>query len=204
MNLKILPEHIHDLMGRGATALASLDTSELERLCDEARALPFHDVEVVTKTGVVQNFRSCDTLPEDGALRSLMQAAEVVIDDQLHRKYQVIQTPLRFNEGVVQVYREAAISQKYSISPHRDHKECINVIAVFVLEGEASFCVCKERSGADPEVISSRPGDLILMRGYGFLGLPRPFHFVDNVKQGTRISFGLRHLMKREVMSNRR
>ncbi len=203
MDFKISAEHVSELLGRGAVALPSLTPKEYETLCAEARALPLSPAMKVTQTGVVQNFSSCDDLPEDGGLARLMSLAEIYIGDQLLNKYHVIDSPLVFNEGVVQVYQKAVPGQEYSISPHRDHKECINVVAVFVLEGEAPFCVCKDRQGTDTVVISNRPGDLVLMRGYGFKGLPRPFHFVGNVTEGTRISLGMRQLTDRTVMSNR-
>ncbi len=95
---------------------------------------------------------------------------------------------LKFTDLVVQRYPAGPVG----ISPHRDGKGYINLIAVFVLEGEGRFCFCDDREGTDPRAIVHEPGDLILMRGAGFLGSDiQPFHFVDKITK-RRTTFALR------------
>ena len=101
-------------------------------------------------------------------------------------------TPLAFTDLVVQRYPKGDTG----ISPHRDGKSFINLIAVLVLEGEGSFRFCEDRSGTNPRLIRNEPGDLIVMRGVGFCGTAhQPFHFVDNIRT-RRTTFGMRQKLK--------
>ena len=203
MKIQLESQHMHDLGLFGATAIRALTEDELAYLRMEAHALPLHCVEDITGTGVEQHFQACGSthFPERGLLANLAEATQTVLNDQLLNRYQVLETPISFNDAAVQVYPPAQPGDRYAISPHLDHKECTHVIALYVLEGVASFCVCQDRNGAGAIEISSRPGDLILMRGYGCMNKPRPFHFVGPVRGGTRISFGLRQLSSKVELS---
>jgi hypothetical protein len=77
-------------------------------------------------------------------------------------------------------YRTSSIG----ITPHLEHKFCRNLVASFVIEGDAPFLVGKERDRTNTRLEGS-PGSLILMRA------PRnddelqyrPFHCVDTVRE---------------------
>jgi hypothetical protein len=100
----------------------------------------------------------------------------------------VLSQPVNFNDLVVQRYSR----HELGISAHRDNKNYINLIALIVLEGGGRFCFCKDRSGLDAVSMRNRPGDLLLMRGPGFMGEDiRPFHFVDRITE-RRTTFALR------------
>src|SRR6185436_4505750 len=107
-------------------------------------------------------------------------------------RYRVIGAPIAFNDFSLQKYPCSAPEQKYAISPHLDHKRCINLIVVYLLKGKAPFCVCRDRAGNGAEEIKASPGDAILMRGSGFDGnLLRPFHYIGAVSE-ERLTFGMR------------
>ncbi len=126
-----------------------------------------------------QHFSTIDGFPED----SLFLRVRSELEKLLEKKFAELSTypfseQLRFNELVAQRYN---ITPE-GISAHRDFKSSINLIALFVLEGKGRFCVCESRAGENPRTIRNRPGDLVLMRGPGFLASDiRPFHFVDRI-----------------------
>ncbi len=83
-----------------------------------------------------------------------------------------------------------------NVAPHCDGKSCINLISLIILEGQGNFCTCANREGNNSVPIRNAPGDLLLMRGPGFLASDiQPFHFVNNITV-RRTSFGLRHIKK--------
>ena len=97
-------------------------------------------------------------------------------------------TPLEFNEMSLQLYEKDSIG----ITPHKDGKSRINLIAVLILKGKADYALCDDRSGSNPQYLDTTPGNVILLRGPGFMGSKhQPFHFVKNVTE-KRIVFGLR------------
>jgi hypothetical protein len=111
----------------------------------------------------------------------------------LERKFQTstpypFQDNLRFSETIVQRYPPSPIG----ISPHRDGKSYVNLIAIIVLEGKGRFCFCDDREGLNTRPVRNDAGDLILMRAVGFLGADiQPFHFVDQITE-QRTSFTMR------------
>jgi hypothetical protein len=98
-------------------------------------------------------------------------------------------SPLRFNDLVAQRYEPV----EWGITPHRDGESKRNIIAILVLEGDGTFCICDDRAGTNPRELPAKPGDLILMRGPGFCGENvMPFHFLRDITK-RRTTFGLRH-----------
>lgn len=96
--------------------------------------------------------------------------------------------PFRFTDFVVQQYSPGPIG----ISPHRDGKSFVNIIAVLVLEGHGRFAFCDDREGRGARGIRNEPGDLILMRGIGFDGNDiQPFHLVGSITS-KRTTFAMR------------
>ena len=50
------------------------------------------------------------------------------------------------------------------ITPHRDYEGDINLVSIFVLQGEAPFYVCSDRKKSNSLKLNSEPGSLILLR----------------------------------------
>lgn len=71
------------------------------------------------------------------------------------------------------------------ISPHQDYAYDINLISIFVLQGEAPFYICKDRDKNGSIKLESAPGTLILMRGARNKTEQklRPFHYIDRIPE---------------------
>lgn len=94
------------------------------------------------------------------------------------------------NDAFVQRYRPHTLG----ISPHLDGKRYRCLVAVFTLDGEASFALCADRSGTVTRQWQASPGDLLLMRGPGLAGNDdgRPLHMVGGPRDRPRTSLSLR------------
>lgn len=88
---------------------------------------------------------------------------------------------LTFDDVAVQRYNACAIG----ISPHKDSRARVLLIALVSLSGTAKFSTCQGRDIASARTtIETKPGDLVLMRAPGFAGVTdveRPFHSVYNI-----------------------
>ncbi len=94
------------------------------------------------------------------------------------------------DEVSVQRYHRGTIG----ITPHRDLKRHRNLVAVFTVEGSATFTLCKNRAGEPLAEWSAGTGSLVLLRGPGLGGIDdgRPLHAVTGPTAGQRISVGFR------------
>lgn len=139
---------------------------------------------------VKQAFRSVTAFPDGSLFLEVRDELEAWLNTEFSREFpQHLSEPLQFSVPVAQRYEVGPIG----VSAHRDGKSFINLIAIFVLEGTGRFCVCDNRQGSNPQLVRNEPGDLLLMRGPGFLGSDfQPFHFVDTISV-RRTSFSLRH-----------
>lgn len=138
---------------------------------------------------VKQAFKSVTTFPEDSLFLQVQQELEEWLNSGFSQSFpKHLSEPVSFSNLVAQRYEVGPIG----VSAHRDGRSFINLIAIFVLEGTGRFCACDDREGSNSRLIRNEPGDLLLMRGTGFLGSDfQPFHFVDNISE-RRTSFSLR------------
>ncbi len=187
---KRYPDDLKQLINLGACRVKDiLSANELTSLLEEAKGLIFKQRQQITTTGVMQNFSGCDSFEKNSHFLSLAYDTAGMLN---HLFAGMICKPIKFNDHSLQLYPVSKDGEEFAISPHKDHKNCINLIAVYVLKGKAPFCICPDRTGMNGMEIHSEPGDLILMRGTGFLDSEfRPFHFVGRVNE-ERITFGLR------------
>jgi hypothetical protein len=181
-------------MDNGAVALPLLTKAEVTELITETKSLEFaqrHNA----PSGVIQNFSAVDSF--DGSSPFIRIAG--VLSGMLNRvfdKYNLFPEPINFTDLSLQRYPVSTSDCQYAISPHRDHRNSINLVAVIVLAGSAPFYVCENRMGDNTRLIPVKTGEMILMRGHRF-GEPRsrtferPFHYVGRVTQ-ERLTFGLR------------
>jgi hypothetical protein len=87
------------------------------------------------------------------------------------------------------------VSGSIGITPHMDGKWYRRLVVVATIYGSAPFAICGSRDPADVvDRWTSRPGDLVLMRGPGLAGHRdgRPFHLVEGPRGGERLSIGIR------------
>lgn len=182
---------------RGAVALPVLSDDELKFLNAEAGRLPFIPAKTHMPSGVVQHFSTRIGF-EEGSPFSVL-ARETA--DQLRSALGPSRaqcTPIEFTDLRLQHYEVSPPGEECVISPHRDGKSFLNVVAVYILRGSAPFCLCDDREGSNPRVIDAEPGDLILMRATGFNRHEwNPFHFVGPVTED-RLTFGMRQKVPKE------
>jgi hypothetical protein len=159
--------------------------AELEHYAREPQPLSYG------KFDVTQCFTAVSSFASTSLFLRVRDELQTVLKEQYSVDPGPLSRPLELNELVVQCYEEGPIG----ISPHRDGARFKNLIAVFVLEGHARFCVCDDREGRGARPIRNDPRDLLLMRGLGFLGNTGhgPFHFVDRIMT-KRTSFALRQM----------
>lgn len=185
---------VRKLKTLGACSVKVLSEVDIAPLVEETRRLVFKQREQQTATGVLQNFSGCDQFELHSPFLALARETEQMLNQVFGY---MVSIPITLNDYSLQSYPVSSPEEKYAISPHRDHKNCINLIAVFVLKGIAPFCICADRTGSRAKEVYSRPGDLILMRGTGFLESEiRPYHFVGRVTT-ERLTFGLRQTVDR-------
>jgi 2OG-Fe(II) oxygenase superfamily len=79
------------------------------------------------------------------------------------------------------------------VSPHRDGKRNIHLIAILTTDGTASFRLCADRDGTLIEQWTTTPGSLVLMRSPA-PDKPddRPFHTVSGPIDRPRYSITYR------------
>ncbi len=198
-------EHIQDLLNSdlGATVVTlNGHVDELIRkLSRLSRNLHFTPAST-TATQVEQNFSSCGKF----SARSIWNHLAVRIAEKIEDKFgenvigwNKLHGKLDFTDLAVQCYPPSPSGVDYGISPHRDHGGFINLVVVLLIQGPASFFICKDRSGKDARELRASPGDLIIMRGGGFGNqsnpLPRPYHFIGRIDHPKgRLTFGMRQL----------
>lgn len=80
------------------------------------------------------------------------------------------------------------------VSPHLDGKRFHYLVAVFTLEGAATFALCADRTGTVLHQWETLPASLVLMRGPRLAGSEdgRPLHTVRGPRQGRRTSLTYR------------
>jgi alkylated DNA repair dioxygenase AlkB len=142
---------------------------------------------------VFQRFSAIETFDATSACARFASHTAHTLNDWFQSgTYDVLAQPLVFTDLVANRYPPGEMG----ISPHRDGKSFINIIAVAVLEGKGRFCFCDDRDGTNPREVIHQPGDIILMRGVGFNGRNfQPFHFVDQIT-ARRTTFGMRQRYK--------
>ena len=193
-----LPDYfdIHRILEKlstgGATSVKILNEGFRKSLLEEAECYTYKSEDEVVGTGdriVRQQMSSFEDFPYDSKCNLLKHSFQSFLDNYLTliRPYP-FETKLAFNSIVLQKYERGSIG----ITPHRDGLSYINLVCLFVIEGQGRFFTCSDRSGRDSVEIDASPGNVILVRAPGFLfSKERPFHYVNNIQE-RRYVFGLR------------
>ena len=146
---------------------------------------------VVLDNQVRQEFFACDDLRPNSGFRTLARTFQIVLESKLEALSShdyPFERPFELNDMVLQRYQPGPVG----ISPHVDGRSMINLVCIFVLEGEARFCICRARDGCCAVSIDNEPGRVVLLRASGFYGCYRgPFHFVSDITS-QRTVFSLR------------
>lgn len=186
-------ELLEALARDGAVSLPLIDEELRSRLLDAAGGAAFRPARASIGEGeriVYQRMEVCDTFSGGSIFFRLRDAFQALWDASFsQRSPYPFESPVVFNDLMLQRYRKGELG----ISPHRDRSSYRNVICLFVIGGRGRFLVCEDRAGTRAVEIASAPGDLVLTRAPGCLGLARrPFHCVRDITS-TRYVFGLRH-----------
>lgn len=170
---------IHDLLKKDVVADMQYELEGLE---------PEPQPETAGSVGVKQDFSLLPMPGIQSVTHDVCVSAEMLVNDMLHADGYKGEH-LHFNSTRIQRYEAGSAG----ITPHRDFASDKLLVVLIPVMGEGRFCICKDREGSGARELRSAPGDLILMRGYGFLGAKMgPFHFLDSIAS-TRISIGLRY-----------
>jgi hypothetical protein len=176
----------------GATSAPLLREEFRLSLLEEAQSYLYRPEKEVVGSGdniVRQQIRTFEDFPTESRFRTLKDGFQTLLSQSLAEVEPFpFDSALNFNAMVLQKYEKGSLG----ITPHRDRLAHINLITVFVLGGQGTFCVCADRSGRDSRVIHAAPGSVIFLRAPGFQGKQeRPFHYVTDIRE-TRYTFGLR------------
>ena len=181
---------VRGLVEAGAVSIPILPESRRLTLLKEAESLPYNEQpKVVGKNKVREEIFSFDKFSEESPFLSLAEDFSEFVNWKLQlENINPFNSPLCFNELALQLYKNGSSG----ITPHVDGLSRINLVCVFILKGQADFALCSDRSGSNPVYLDTTPGNVIIMRGPGFLGSSkRPMHFVTNINE-ERLVFGLR------------
>lgn len=175
-----------------AASLPFLGAAACAALLAEARALDYRTARSEVGEGarlVRQDFDICTAIPAESPLFALMCATTSVLRAGLA----LIEPPPFAREFVL----NDLVAQRYAagsagISPHRDHRRYVGLVALIPLSGAGRFYICDDRAGANPRLLPAAPGDLVLMRAPGLFGrTDRPFHALAGIP-AERYSIGMR------------
>ena len=185
-------EHVVDeLSAVGCVSLPILPEGRRRELLAEARTFSYApQPEVIGGGKVREQLSSFADFPKDSGFHRLHDDVMELMLRKLSALplQNIFATPFCFNDMSLQKYEAGSIG----ITPHKDGKSRINIICVFVLTGASEFGLCSDRAGTNPVLFDSTPGNVIMLRGPGFLhGTRQPFHFVRSITE-ERIVFGLR------------
>ena len=182
---------LKDLVQYGASSVAILPKERRMALVAEAESYTYiKQPEMAESPLVREQLSSCMTFLENGLFFKLKNDFIQLLNEKITMfdAHQMFKTPLALSEMSLQLYEKGSLG----ITPHRDGKSRINIICVFILKGRATYALCDNRAGENQVYLDSSPGNVIFMRGPGFLGSEyQPFHTVKDITE-ERIVFGLR------------
>jgi hypothetical protein len=187
-----LEEEFKEIERVGAVSFPFLSGEYREYLVKVSQSLSYYRrQESVGSIGkeVRQQMEACEVFPADSPFVHLRDEFQVWLGEEVSKFTKSPFNPeLNFNDLVVQRYQVGSLG----ITPHRDGASYLNLVALFMLEGEADFYLCDDRTGTNPKQVDTTPGNVLLMRAPGFLESDiQPFHYVTNVRN-SRTNFALR------------
>lgn len=168
---------------------------EIERLKQEALALPFRTARPVAGKTVHQDFRICFPAPLVGSFARMAQMLEAACGILSERHPGLFESDVIINDFAVQNYPAGS----RGIGIHKDSLRYRNLVFIITLDGRSDLFICSDRQGSDRQTVADEPGRLVILPapGLSFLNDPdsRPLHGVDGVTTG-RLSIGFRQERK--------
>jgi len=184
-----------DVATKGAGALQVLDKDGCALLLEEAQNLSYRECAKVIGAGekaVSQDFKISLNFGDNTRLDEFSAAFERQLNGAFEALTEKpVDLPFHFNDRAMLIYEEGSTG----ISPHMDYICFEGVVAILTLSGSADFYICDNRDKQNSILFEARPGVMIMMRGANYLGLSRPYHYVENIS-AKRYGFGLRYNAK--------
>jgi len=177
-----------------ATVPNLLAPRAIDRLLRESAGLGWHRAEPTFGTRrVVQDYFFVKKFPASSLYPAVGRELEDLLNDAFFKiTPHPIAEPLHFNEFRLQRYPPGS----KGIEPHRDGPQTRYLVALIVLRHGGQLCFCEDGSRSGSISVESEPGDLILMRGVGFLGSGfQPWHYVNSSKKVERLTLGMRQVV---------
>ncbi len=181
LSLTCTPEEaIESLRTSDTLHLPCASATLCERVAKELRGIAYARQMSVTPSLIEQEFEHGIEVPPDSLTKHAFKVlGEMISDLFAEAKHYPFWNPLRLSEEIVQRYAPGP----RGITPHRDCKKYINLVATLTIAGSRTFGICSTKDKKDARTLRLRPGDLVLMRGSGFLGEKRqPLHFVEEIE----------------------
>jgi hypothetical protein len=180
---------LRDVVDHGAAFVdKALDPAFMEVLATDVGAIQYKRME--TLEGRARQEGDRYAIPEQSlsAFPSIRELGEHLVRHVQNAAWMRAEYAIwRPNKVHVQRY----LTGDRGITPHRDYSRYRYLIAVFTVEGEAPFTICRNRAG-DPLVTwATSPGSLVLLRAPGLVDNgtdDRPIHAIAGPRSGQRIS----------------
>src|SRR5262245_135978 len=170
----------------------ALQGSFRQRILSEIEGAPFETLpERAGRKGVRQQ-ASCFVVRDDMGAYPLVRELRDELVSRLREQADPLPGLRAWSPNHASVQRYAP--ESIGVSPHLDGRHFRYLVAVFTLEGAASFALCTDRTGTVLHQWETLPGSLVLMRAPGLAGCDdgRPLHTVRGPQQGRRTSLTYR------------
>ncbi len=185
---------VHNLATVGGISIPLLPERRREELVVEARTHRYVDQpKEVGRHKVHEEVSSSEVFTEDSPFHRLRQNVQALLSQRLLQQQQSYwgPNPFSFNDVVLQKFLPGSIG----VTPHREGRSKINLFCVIILCGDGKTAICSNRKGDNPIFLDTTPGNALLFRGLGFMGMgaeeDQPLHFLTDVTS-ERITFCLR------------
>ena len=200
INVDEIVKRLFDFSTLGALSIPGVLTGEArEELLTGIKTAQhlLRAVEREKKSGVVQEMQTfyVERLAE-GELPPALRDSIKILTDEYAKIYEKIATKGNFtsknvNSIGVHYYQIGSAG----ITPHQDYAADMDLVASFVLQGNAPFGVCKNRQKEGALYLEAAPGSLILMRAARDEQeqAARPFHFLEGPVGEERYSILIRN-----------
>ena len=163
----------------------------------------FKEVEREKKSGVVQEMQTfyLERLAKRELSRSLQDSINSLTTEYVEIYEKIAAkanfSSASFNSIGIHYYPVGSAG----ITPHQDYAADMDLVASFVLQGNAPFGVCKNRQKEGALYLEASPGTLIFMRAARSEEeqSARPFHFLEGPLEEERYSLLIRNRTLRKM-----
>ncbi len=186
-------EKIHDaIVNKGIASTSFLSSEERTKLLAIAEKQTYKTSDPLPEKSLVREDLSyCEVNQESLPFRATAdRIAQFLSEMESQVGHKLFQDIFTNKEVVLQKYGMGSIG----ITPHRDEKRNRGLVCIIPLKGSAKLALCDDRAGTNAMPVDTTPGNLILLRAPGYMGMTvRPMHFVSDITE-ERIVLGVRFI----------